>query len=93
MQLALAFFCCALLSLTLLFVLICSPNNTKELAMTKLEELLAKQEALAAEIEEAKKQQKTEDLKTVRQLCKAHGFTANMLKGYLAEGRKRRSKA
>ena len=61
--------------------------------MNKLEELLAKQEALTAEIEEAKKQQKTEDLKTVRQLCKAHGFTANMLKGYLAEGRKRRSKA
>ncbi len=61
--------------------------------MSKLEELLAKQEALSAEIEEAKKQQKTEDLKTVRQLCKAHGFTANMLKGFLAEGRKRRSKA
>jgi hypothetical protein len=63
------------------------------MVMNKLEELLAKQEALTAEIEEAKKQQKTEDLKTVRQLCKAHGFTANMLKGYLAEGRKRRSKA
>jgi hypothetical protein len=61
--------------------------------MSKLEELLAKQEALAAEIEEAKKQQKTDDLKTVRQLCKAHGFTANMLKGYLAEGRKRRTKS
>lgn len=60
--------------------------------MSKLEELLAKQEALSAEIEAAKKSQKTEDLKTVRQLCKAHGFTANMLKGYLAEGRKPRSK-
>ena len=59
--------------------------------MRKLEELLAKQEALAAEIEDAKKQQKTEDLKTVRQLCKAHGFTAKMLKGALAEGRVRRS--
>jgi hypothetical protein len=61
--------------------------------MSKLEELLAKQEALTAEIEDAKKQQKTEDLKTVRQLCKAHGFTARMLKGYLAEGRTRRTKA
>jgi hypothetical protein len=61
--------------------------------MSKLEELLAKQQALTAEIEDARKQQKTDDLKTVRQLCKAHGFTANMLKGYLAEGRKRRSKA
>lgn len=61
--------------------------------MSKLEELLAKQEALAAEIEETKKQQKADDLKTVRQLCKTHGFTANMLKGYLAVGRKRRAKA
>lgn len=61
--------------------------------MNKLEELLAKQEALAAEIEDAKKQQKTEDLRTVRQLCKAHGFTARMLKGYLAEGRTRKPKA
>ena len=59
--------------------------------MSKLEELLAKQEALAAEIAEAKKSQKAEDLKTVRQLCKAHGFTVNMLKGYLAEGRKPRT--
>lgn len=61
--------------------------------MNILEELLAKQEALAAEIEDAKKQQKTEDLRTVRQLCKAHGFTARMLKGYLAEGRTRKPKA
>lgn len=61
--------------------------------MNKLEELLVKQEALAAEIEDAKKQQKTEDLRTVRQLCKAHGFTARMLKGYLAEGRTRKPKA
>lgn len=60
--------------------------------MSKLEELLAQQEKLAAEIEAAKKQQKTEDLKTVRQLCRAHGFTARMLKGYLAEGRTRKAK-
>lgn len=58
--------------------------------MSKLEELLAKQEALAAEIDEAKKQHKADDLKTVRQLCKAHGFTENMLKGCLAAGRKPR---
>jgi hypothetical protein len=61
--------------------------------MSKLEELLAKQEALTAEIEEAKKQQKVDDLKTVRQLCKAHGFTAKMLKGYLGTGRTRKPKA
>lgn len=61
--------------------------------MSKLEELLAQQEQITMQIEEAKKQQKTEDLKTVRQLCKAHGFTARMLKGFLAEGRTRRAKA
>lgn len=55
--------------------------------MSKLEELLAKQQALAVEIEDAKKQQKADDLKKVRELCRAHGFTAKMLKGYLAEGR------
>ena len=60
--------------------------------MSKLEELLEQQEKLTAEIEAAKKQQKTEDLKTVRQLCRAHGFTARMLKGYLAEGRTRKAK-
>ena len=61
--------------------------------MSKLEELLAQQEQLKADIDAAKKDQKTEDLKTVRQLCKAHGFTARMLKGALAEGRTRRAKA
>lgn len=60
--------------------------------MTKLEELLEQKNALEEQIEAAKKAQKAEDLKTVRQLCRAHGFTANMLKGYLAEGRKRRKK-
>ncbi len=61
--------------------------------MSKLEELLAQQEQLKADIDAAKKDQKNEDLKTVRQLCKAHGFTARMLKGALAEGRTRRAKA
>jgi hypothetical protein len=61
--------------------------------MNKLEELLAKRVSIDAEIEEAKKQQKVDDLKTVRQLCKAHGFTANMLKGYLGTGRTRKPKA
>nr|WP_213395942.1 H-NS family nucleoid-associated regulatory protein [Yoonia sp.] len=67
--------------------------NVKVSAMSKLEQLLAQQEALTAQIEEAKKQQKAEDLKKVRELCRAHGFTARMLKGYLAEGRVRRAEA
>jgi DNA-binding protein H-NS len=74
-------------------VLLKGTCNIKELDMSKLEELLEQQAQLSTAIEEAKKQQKTEDLKTVRQLCKAHGFTANMLKGFLAEGRKRRTKS
>ena len=61
--------------------------------MNKLEDLIAQQEHLLQQIEEAKKLQKVEDLKTVRKLCKAHNFTANMLKGYLAEGRMRKSKS
>ena len=61
--------------------------------MSKLEDLIAQQEHLSQQIEEAKKLQKVEDLKTVRKLCKAHNFTVNMLKGYLAEGRMRKSKS
>jgi DNA-binding protein H-NS len=64
-----------------------------ERTMSKLEELLAQQEALKSQIEEAKKQQKEEDLKRVRELCRAHGFTATMLRNYLAKGRAPRSKA
>lgn len=61
--------------------------------MSELEQLLEQQKQLEAKIEEAKKQQKAEDLKKVRELCRAHGFTARMLKGYLAEGRTRKPKA
>ena len=37
------------------------------------------------------KAEKTEALKTVKRLCKEFGFTARMLKGSLAEGRKSNS--
>ena len=60
--------------------------------MSQLDELIAQQESLAAQIEEAKKAQKAEDLKTVRKLCKLHGFTHNQLKAFLAAGRKPKSK-
>lgn len=60
--------------------------------MSALDDLLAQRAALEEQIEAAKKAQKADDLKKVRELCRAHGFTANMLKGYLADGRKRRSK-
>jgi hypothetical protein len=61
--------------------------------MSKLEELLAQQVQLAAQIEETKKQQRDEDLKTVRELCRVHKFTAKMLKGALAQGRAPRTQA
>ena len=70
-----------------------SDKPIKETGMSKLEDLLAQQEHLSQQIEDAKKLQKVEDLKTVRKLCKAHGFTGNMLKGYLAVGRTRKSKS
>jgi hypothetical protein len=70
-----------------------SDKPIKETGMNKLEDLLAQQEHLSQQIEDAKKLQKVEDLKTVRKLCKAHGFTGNMLKGYLSVGRTRKSKS
>ena len=70
-----------------------SNQPIKETGMSKLEDLLAQQEHLSQQIEDAKKLQKVEDLKTVRKLCKAHGFTGNMLKGYLAVGCTRKSKS
>jgi hypothetical protein len=54
---------------------------------------------LENQIAELQKQRKTalrdernKDLSLVKEMCKKHGFTARMLKGYLAEGRNRRKK-
>jgi len=57
--------------------------------MATLEELEQQKVELEKQIKEATKNQKQEDLKLVRQLCKRHGFTQSMLKNYLSEGRKR----
>ena len=57
--------------------------------MATLEELERQKAQLEKQIEKATKAKKSEDLKLVRQLCKRHGFTYNMLKTYLSEGRKR----
>lgn len=56
--------------------------------MSKLEELRKKQVEIEAEIEAVRKEERKEALKTVRKLCKEHGFTAGMLKAVLAPGRK-----
>ena len=47
--------------------------------------LIAEQKAEA----EAKKNERTNALKEVKRLCKEFGFTAGMLKGSLAGGRKK----
>lgn len=56
---------------------------------------LAQLEALKASIAEAEKaknlEAKEEDLKTVKKLCRLHGFTASNLKGFL-KTRKRSEK-
>ena len=39
---------------------------------------------------EAKKNERANALKEVKRLCKEFGFTAGMLKGSLAEGRKKK---
>ena len=38
---------------------------------------------------EAKKSERTDALKEVKRMCKEFGFTVGMLKGSLAEGRKK----
>jgi hypothetical protein len=59
--------------------------------MKSYDELKAEMEALQQQMVEAKKNKRTDALKTVKRLCKEFGFTAGMLKGSLAEGRKAKS--
>jgi len=58
--------------------------------MATLEELEQQKAELDKQIEPATKAQKAEDLKTVRTLCKQHGFTYSMLKNHLGAGRKKK---
>jgi hypothetical protein len=46
-------------------------------------------EAIQQQMVEAKKNERANALKEVKRLCKEFGFTAGMLKGSLAEGRKK----
>ena len=58
--------------------------------MKSYDELKAEMEEIQQQMLEAKKNERTEALKTVKRLCKQFGFTAGMLKGALAEGRKKK---
>ena len=57
--------------------------------MKYYEELKAEMQAIQQQMVEAKKNEGTNALKEVKRLCKKFGFTAGMLKGSLAEGRKK----
>jgi hypothetical protein len=56
--------------------------------MKSHDELKAEMETIQQQMAEAKKNECTNALKEVKRLCKEFGFTAGMLKGALAEGRK-----
>ena len=64
-------------------------QNLRRCEMKSYDELKADMEVLQQQMVEAKKNERADALKTVKRLCKEFGFTAGMLKGALAEGRKK----
>lgn len=56
--------------------------------MKPCDELKSDMEAIQQQMVEAKKNERANTLKEVKRLCKEFGFTAGMLKGALAGGRK-----
>lgn len=60
--------------------------------MKSCDELKAEMEAIQQQMVEAKKNERANALKEVKRLCKEFGFTAGMLNGSLAEGRKAKEK-
>ena len=56
--------------------------------MKSYDELEAEMEAIQQQMVKAKKNERANDLKEVKRLCKEFGFTTGMLKGSQAEGRK-----
>ena len=57
--------------------------------MKSYDELKAEMEAIQQQMVEAKKNERANALKELKSLFKEFGFTAGMLKGCLAEGRKK----
>jgi uncharacterized membrane protein (DUF106 family) len=58
--------------------------------MKSYDELKAEMEAIQQQMTEAKKNERTDALKKVKELCKEFGFTSGMLKGALAKSRTRK---
>lgn len=52
-------------------------------------DLKSEMEAIQQPMIEAKKNERANALKKIKRLCKEFGFTAGILKGSLAEGRKK----
>ena len=63
--------------------------NQRRCVMKSYDELKAEMETIQQQMVEAKKNERTNALKEVKRLCKEFDFTAGMLKGALAEGRKK----
>ena len=57
--------------------------------MKPYDELKAEMETIQQQMAEAKKNERTIELKNVKELCKELGSTVGMLKGALAEGRRK----
>ena len=57
--------------------------------MKSYDELKTDMEAIQQQMVEAKKNERANTLKEVKRLCKGFEFMAGMLKGSLAEGRKK----
>jgi hypothetical protein len=57
--------------------------------MKSYDELKAEMKTIQQQVVEAKKNELADALKKAKHLCKEFGFTAGMLKGALAEGRKK----
>ena len=66
--------------------------NLWRCGMKSYDELKAEMESIQQQMVEAKKNERANALKEVKRFCKEFGFTAGMLKGSLAEGRKAKEK-
>ena len=56
--------------------------------MKSYDELKAEMEAIQQQMFEAKRNERANEQREIKRLCKEFDFTAGMLKGLLAEGRK-----
>ena len=63
--------------------------NQRGCVMKSYDELKTEMETIQQQMAEAKKNERANALKEVKRLCKEFGFTAGMLKGALAVGRKK----